>query len=231
MQYNIVKPDGNIIAANACQNKDLFWALRGGGGGTWGVSTLEECKKSEAEFSAQVALEVTYKTHPPLKNMVALLAQIDTTSLDQLMDVTSVFLQTIPNITDQGMLPFRLLLTKYSAFFLGVRGYGSPLLPKNPFSFEFIHPNSPSIEFTNSTLGPIYDWIAKNNGTTMSTMGTIHPTFFDFSTQYITDVDIAVPIWLGGKLISSKALLKNSTEISKLMSGPGALSSGINISA
>lgn len=38
LQFNVVKPDGKIVAANACQNEDLFWALRGGGGGTWGVS-------------------------------------------------------------------------------------------------------------------------------------------------------------------------------------------------
>jgi hypothetical protein len=26
-----------LRTANACQNTDLFWALRGGGGGTFGV--------------------------------------------------------------------------------------------------------------------------------------------------------------------------------------------------
>ncbi|KAG8679780.1 hypothetical protein FRC11_003305, partial [Ceratobasidium sp. 423] len=30
-------PDGRARVANACQNQDLFWALRGGGGGTFGV--------------------------------------------------------------------------------------------------------------------------------------------------------------------------------------------------
>jgi hypothetical protein len=34
-----VTADGNIRIANACTNPDLFWALKGGGGGTFGVVT------------------------------------------------------------------------------------------------------------------------------------------------------------------------------------------------
>ncbi|KAJ7860888.1 FAD-binding domain-containing protein [Mycena leptocephala] len=35
--FKIVTPDGKYRTANACQNEDLFFALRGGGGGTFGV--------------------------------------------------------------------------------------------------------------------------------------------------------------------------------------------------
>ncbi|KAJ7646069.1 FAD-binding domain-containing protein [Mycena polygramma] len=37
LEIKIVTPDGQLRTANACQNTDLFWALRGGGGGTFGV--------------------------------------------------------------------------------------------------------------------------------------------------------------------------------------------------
>ncbi|KAJ7196212.1 FAD-binding domain-containing protein [Mycena pura] len=37
LEIKIVTPDGNLRTANACQNTDLFWALRGGGGATFGV--------------------------------------------------------------------------------------------------------------------------------------------------------------------------------------------------
>lgn len=36
VQFQIVTPDGIFRTANECQNTDLFWALRGGGGGTFG---------------------------------------------------------------------------------------------------------------------------------------------------------------------------------------------------
>ncbi|KAI2601876.1 hypothetical protein GGR54DRAFT_634445 [Hypoxylon sp. NC1633] len=37
LQFKIVTPDGGVRIANKCTNKDLFWALRGGGGGTFGL--------------------------------------------------------------------------------------------------------------------------------------------------------------------------------------------------
>ncbi|KAE8228392.1 hypothetical protein CF326_g6679 [Tilletia indica] len=50
LQFKVVTADGRFRIANKCQNSDLFWALRGGGGGTFGVVT-----------------EVTYKVHPESK--------------------------------------------------------------------------------------------------------------------------------------------------------------------
>ncbi|KAL1922720.1 uncharacterized protein VTP21DRAFT_9096 [Calcarisporiella thermophila] len=47
LQMEVVTADGELRIANACQNKDLFWALCGGGGGTFGVVT-----------------SVTYRTYP-----------------------------------------------------------------------------------------------------------------------------------------------------------------------
>ncbi|GAW22510.1 hypothetical protein ANO14919_120470 [Xylariales sp. No.14919] len=37
LQFEIVTPDGVVRTANRCTNPDLFWALRGGGGGAFGV--------------------------------------------------------------------------------------------------------------------------------------------------------------------------------------------------
>jgi FAD/FMN-containing dehydrogenase len=39
LEAEIVTADGAILTANACTNSDLFWALKGGGGGSWGVVT------------------------------------------------------------------------------------------------------------------------------------------------------------------------------------------------
>ncbi|KAF8910415.1 FAD-binding domain-containing protein [Gymnopilus junonius] len=54
LQYKIVTPDGVLRTANACQNSDLFWALRGGGGGTFGV-VIEITVKASPVQSLQVA--------------------------------------------------------------------------------------------------------------------------------------------------------------------------------
>lgn len=37
LEAEIITADGIIRTVNACQNQDLFWALKGGGGGTYGI--------------------------------------------------------------------------------------------------------------------------------------------------------------------------------------------------
>ncbi|QRV98496.1 FAD-binding domain protein [Ceratobasidium sp. AG-Ba] len=37
LQFRVVTPDGRYRTVNSCTDADLFWALRGGGGGTFGV--------------------------------------------------------------------------------------------------------------------------------------------------------------------------------------------------
>jgi FAD/FMN-containing dehydrogenase len=39
LEAEIVTADGQVRIANACTNSDLFWAIKGGGGGSWGVVT------------------------------------------------------------------------------------------------------------------------------------------------------------------------------------------------
>ncbi|KAH8114550.1 hypothetical protein DFH11DRAFT_1767528, partial [Phellopilus nigrolimitatus] len=54
LQFKVVTPDGRYLVANACQNKDLFFALRGGGGGTYGV-VLEATSLVSPPMTLQVA--------------------------------------------------------------------------------------------------------------------------------------------------------------------------------
>ncbi|KAG6006898.1 hypothetical protein E4U21_006617 [Claviceps maximensis] len=61
LEFTVVTPDGRLRVANRCQNKDLFWALRGGGGGTFGVvleaTHMIEPKMPMAVASIQVSAE------------------------------------------------------------------------------------------------------------------------------------------------------------------------------
>jgi FAD/FMN-containing dehydrogenase len=47
----IVTSDGVVRIANACTNPDLFWALKGGGGGTFGVVTRVTLRTHELPAS------------------------------------------------------------------------------------------------------------------------------------------------------------------------------------
>ncbi|KAF5354162.1 hypothetical protein D9756_007141 [Leucocoprinus leucothites] len=37
LEFNVVTADGSVRRANEAENSDLFWAMRGGGAGSWGV--------------------------------------------------------------------------------------------------------------------------------------------------------------------------------------------------
>ena len=54
VQYKLVTADGVYRIANECQNRDLFWALRGGGGGTFGV-VIESTHKVEKQLQLAVS--------------------------------------------------------------------------------------------------------------------------------------------------------------------------------
>ncbi|KAJ3504745.1 hypothetical protein NLJ89_g7778 [Agrocybe chaxingu] len=69
LQYKVVTPDGVARIANACQNEDLFWALRGGGGGTFGVVLEATMMVSQVE-SYRVANINWPPTAPNLKQVL-----------------------------------------------------------------------------------------------------------------------------------------------------------------
>ncbi|KAK1236221.1 hypothetical protein PQX77_000542 [Marasmius sp. AFHP31] len=55
LQFKIVTADGQYLTANACQNQDLFFALRGGGGGTFGV-VMESTVLADPQVTLQMAV-------------------------------------------------------------------------------------------------------------------------------------------------------------------------------
>jgi len=75
VEAEVVTADGQILTANACQNSDLFWALRGGGGGTFGVVT-----------------KVTLKTHDLPENFGIMTGTIKASSDQNYQNLLTDFL-------------------------------------------------------------------------------------------------------------------------------------------
>ncbi|KAF8517612.1 hypothetical protein JB92DRAFT_2905024 [Gautieria morchelliformis] len=55
LEFVVVTPDGELRIANRCQNEDLFFALRGGGGGTFGV-VLSATTRADPKVTMQAVL-------------------------------------------------------------------------------------------------------------------------------------------------------------------------------
>lgn len=86
LEYKVVLASGAIVTANACQHPDLFTALRGGGGGTFGV-----------------VVSATIKAHP---TRPVLAHTLDVVSLDgsiaPLLNTSSYALSKYPLLSDEG---------------------------------------------------------------------------------------------------------------------------------
>ncbi|KAJ7350517.1 hypothetical protein DFH08DRAFT_861660 [Mycena albidolilacea] len=83
LQFTLVDAFGKKVIANAHQNSDLFWCLRGGGGGTFGVVT-----------------EVIHKTHPGYHNILAATLTISAPNSTELASVLKVYLDLQPSLDD-----------------------------------------------------------------------------------------------------------------------------------
>ncbi|KAJ7247074.1 hypothetical protein C8J57DRAFT_1190239 [Mycena rebaudengoi] len=83
LQFTLVNAFGQVVIANSHQNTDLFWSLRGGGGGTFGVVT-----------------EVIHTTHPPFHNILGVTLNVAAPSSTVLASILQVFLNLQPALDD-----------------------------------------------------------------------------------------------------------------------------------
>jgi len=100
LEMTIVTADGDHVIANSYRNKDLFWALRGGGGGTWGVVT-----------------SVTYKTHPPTPFSAAFLFA-NSTNAGSTQNLLTEIIRLTPPLIEQGYGGYVFATTEQMFFFV-----------------------------------------------------------------------------------------------------------------
>lgn len=58
VEFEVVTADGSKVTASKCENDDLFWALRGGGGGSFGVTTSVHYKLHATEPFCEIAFTI-----------------------------------------------------------------------------------------------------------------------------------------------------------------------------
>jgi FAD/FMN-containing dehydrogenase len=72
LEAEIVTADGVARTVNACVNPDLFWALKGGGGGTWGVVTKLTLRTHELpEFFGYAGGTIKANSDAAFKQLIA----------------------------------------------------------------------------------------------------------------------------------------------------------------
>ena len=71
LEAEIVTADGEIRIANACTNPDLFWAIKGGGGGTFGIVTKLTLRTRELpDFFGAVFATIQAKSDTAFRDLL-----------------------------------------------------------------------------------------------------------------------------------------------------------------
>ncbi|KAL8734613.1 MAG: hypothetical protein Q9181_003147 [Wetmoreana brouardii] len=88
LEAQVVLANGQLVTANPCQHSDLFFAIRGGGGGTYGV-----------------VLSTTVKAHATVKVAAQQLsfAPLNSSYMRDFMKAVSLVHNAYPDLSDKGM--------------------------------------------------------------------------------------------------------------------------------
>jgi FAD/FMN-containing dehydrogenase len=71
LEAEIVTADGEIQIVNACTNSDLFWAIKGGGGGTFGVMTKLTLRTRDLpDFFGAVVATIQAKSDTAFRDLI-----------------------------------------------------------------------------------------------------------------------------------------------------------------
>lgn len=100
LEFEVVTADGELVTASNTNNSDLFWALRGGGGSTYGV-----------------VVSVVVKALPDSSFSTAYLTLLNNgTNEDALYSSLVTFIDLLPSITDAGGIA--IFVVESAGFFL-----------------------------------------------------------------------------------------------------------------
>lgn len=107
LEFTVVKlTTGEIVKANACTNPDLFWALRGGGGGTFGIVT-----------------SATFRTFPSVQNVAVGRLNVkaaSSTNIKPWIKANAHFHSQLGRVSDAGIAGHYFTINTYSMHFVHV---------------------------------------------------------------------------------------------------------------
>jgi hypothetical protein len=196
LEIEMVTPTGNLIVANECQNKDLFYAMRGGGGGTFGVMT-----------------SVTMLTHPTPKIESLFLAigmpDLPSGTDPKVWEVIAYLLSRFPSLGDAGVAGYTYIFrSQPNPYDLSNQTTVSGMIG----TLTFLDPPSPgSLE---SLLTPILTHITTTYPQTFQTTNvTTYPSFLSWYLDNYDKDPAGSNLYVGSRLLDAQSLTTNLTEL------------------
>ncbi|KAI0172632.1 FAD-binding domain-containing protein [Hypoxylon sp. FL1284] len=192
LEMEVVTPMGDIVIANECQNQDLFWAMRGGGGGTFGVAT---------EFTL-----ITYPT-PELVGLDMSILTADSNA-SYTWDMAAYVLSQFPYLDSKGLSGYSILTNNLtypgsSATGAGIAGF-------------FLKEGTQDTSSILDIWAPIVDHINKTwPGLSISLGPAAYPSFQAWYSTHFDETSAGSDMYVGSHLLDAAALTTNTTAVSE----------------
>ncbi|KAH8600686.1 hypothetical protein B0O99DRAFT_589582 [Bisporella sp. PMI_857] len=163
LELEIVTPSGKILTINECQHKDLFWAVRGGGGSTFGVIT-----------------SVTIRAFPSTKFVTASLFLGTAPGGEGYWDVITHIVSRYPDLISQGISGYTFIAPNFLSEDFNITSpvdgyYGILMLP-------LLHPSNSSESLLTALNNVVASATAPYPGQIFSSISTT--TYDDFWGYY-----------------------------------------------
>ncbi|KAF2472525.1 FAD binding domain-containing protein [Lindgomyces ingoldianus] len=179
LEVTIVTPDGRILVANPCQNPEIFFAIRGGGGGTFGV-----------------VLEVVVRAYPTPKTTVNTLyvGSLNPNITTEYWDMIGFIHAEMPKLKEGGMQGYYFIV-------------GPPSVPTLSFIWVFYLYDKP-VGTVEKLISPIDKYLKERPAIfAYQSNITTTPTYWDSWSTAFSDEDVATGgAAFGSRLLSPKSL-------------------------
>ena len=196
LEAQVVLTSGAVVTANACENADLLFAIRGGGGGTYGV-----------------VISTTIKAHPPttVAAQTFSMAPLTEANIPQFMEALAIIYATYPDLNDAGY-------SGYGSW--SVNSY-APVVGNSTTSYQHvIAVFGQTIADAESTFAAVAAKLAPYNGTSLS-LRTSYLSFPSYAAYYTALSGAQQPVGalgaIGSRLLDRKALTDSPAALRQML--------------
>jgi len=193
LEATIVAPTGEIINTNACQHPELFYAIRGGGGGTYGVIISAVMKAYPDPQTTVHSLELT-STSPNVTT--------------QFWDLMGYLHSELPKLKDGGMQGYYFII-------------GPPVIPTLSFLWVFQLHDKPN-GTAESLFSPIKEYLDSRADqfiyrVNLTTGVTFYETFAAATNEAVAPGGSAY----GSRLLTRRALTEDVEAVARTFEAIG----------
>ncbi|KAH8811453.1 hypothetical protein F5884DRAFT_672266 [Xylogone sp. PMI_703] len=192
LEIEVVTPGGQILTVNECQHQDLFWALRGGGGSTFGVITA-----------------VTVKAFPPTPFIVSTLSfGTPLLNSETYWNAMAYLASRYPDLSSKHLGGYGFMASNTT--------YNNSQI--SAFEGVFVMPALSASNTSASVDAAISPVIANISATYPNQWGfflntTTYPSFYDWFKDNNGPNNAGIDMAIGSRLLDEKALTSNLTAL------------------